>query len=43
LRGKFTIRGDRGVAEVFFTLTPEHAPRIQQLDWELVSKEPTRK
>lgn len=43
LRGTFRIVGNRGVAEVFFTLTPEHTPRIQQLDWRLISGEPARR
>lgn len=32
LRGKFTIVGAKGNLEVFFTLTPERTPRIQELD-----------
>jgi hypothetical protein len=39
LRGKFNVRGNRGVAEVFFTLTPEYTPRIQQLEWKLLPRE----
>lgn len=30
LRGVFTIEGEKGKAEVFFTLSPEKQPRIQQ-------------
>jgi hypothetical protein len=41
LRGKFRITGDRAVAEVFFTLTPERIPRIQQLDWALIAEPAT--
>ncbi|HTF21481.1 MAG TPA: serine hydrolase domain-containing protein [Chryseolinea sp.] len=43
LRGKFRITGDKGIVEVFFTLTPERVPRIQQLDWELISTGPAAK
>lgn len=32
LRGTFTIQGDKGALEVFFTLTPETKPLIQQLE-----------
>ncbi len=32
LRGRFRITGDKGTAAVFFTLTPESKPKIQQLD-----------
>lgn len=32
LRGTFTIAGMKGSLEVFFTLTPEHVPRIQELN-----------
>jgi CubicO group peptidase (beta-lactamase class C family) len=39
LRGTFQLAGDKGTAEIFFTLTPEHTPRIQQLDWKLVNKD----
>jgi len=34
LRGTFSIQGDKGAVDVFFTLTPERIPRIQQLDFE---------
>jgi CubicO group peptidase (beta-lactamase class C family) len=37
LRGKFRVTGEKGVAEIFFTLTPEHTPRVQQLEWKLIS------
>lgn len=32
LRGRFEIEGDKGLVEVFFTLTPQKDPKIQQLD-----------
>jgi CubicO group peptidase (beta-lactamase class C family) len=32
LRGTFTITGEKGELEVFFTLTPETVAKIQQLD-----------
>ena len=32
LRGTFQIVGEKGVANVFFTLTPEKDPKVQQLD-----------
>lgn len=32
LRGIFTITGEKGELEVFFTLTPETKPKVQQLD-----------
>jgi len=38
LRGKFIVSGDKGTVEIFFTLTPEHTPRIQQLDLALVKE-----
>lgn len=31
LRGRFTMHGDNGVVNVFFTLTPELNPKLQQL------------
>ena len=31
LRGSFTLEGDNGVINVFFTLTPELNPKLQQL------------
>ena len=31
LRGTFTLTGDRGLIEVFFTLTPEATPKVQHL------------
>jgi hypothetical protein len=37
LRGTFQIEGERGKADVFFTLTPEANPLIQQLDIDLVN------
>jgi CubicO group peptidase (beta-lactamase class C family) len=38
LRGTFVIEGEKANMEVFFTLTPEQNPLIQQLDMELISK-----
>lgn len=36
LRGAFRMEGEKGTVQVFFTLTPEHRPLIQQLDvWEV--------
>jgi len=32
LRGTFVIEGEKGSLEVFFTLTPERKPLIQQLN-----------
>jgi len=32
LRGKFTIEGEKGSLEIFFTLTPENPALVQQLD-----------
>lgn len=32
LRGTFTMVGEKGKAEVFFTLSPEKDPKVQQLD-----------
>lgn len=32
LRGTFTITGEKGEAEVFFTMSPEKTPKVQQLD-----------
>ncbi|HTE29910.1 MAG TPA: serine hydrolase domain-containing protein [Chryseolinea sp.] len=40
LRGKFFVRGERQDIEIFFTLTPEHAPKIQQLDITPHKKQP---
>lgn len=34
LRGSFRIEAEKGTLQVFFTLTPEHRPLIQQLDLE---------
>ncbi len=39
LRGSFKIETENGVIEIFFTLTPEKTPRVQQLD---VSFEPNK-
>jgi CubicO group peptidase (beta-lactamase class C family) len=38
LRGTFTISGEKGELEVFFTLTPETKPLIQELDVEEIKK-----
>ena len=32
LRGVFTLTGENGSAEVFFTMSPEKTPKVQQLD-----------
>ncbi|PXX30518.1 serine hydrolase [Arenibacter sp. ARW7G5Y1] len=32
LRGRFKLEGDKGLVEIFFTLTPEKNPKVQQLD-----------
>jgi len=37
LRGSFKIQAENGVVDIFFTLTPEENPKVQQLD---VSYEP---
>ena len=36
LRGTFRLLGDRGAADIFFTLTPERSPRVQQIDWTIL-------
>lgn len=33
LRGRFVIHGQKKDAEIFFTLTPERSPKIQQVDF----------
>ena len=38
LRGKFVVEGEKGSFEVFFTLTPEQKPLIQQLDFNEIVK-----
>ena len=38
LRGTFTIRGERAHIRVFFTLTPEKVPLIQQVTMESVAR-----
>ncbi|MTI40234.1 hypothetical protein E1140_12060 [Fulvivirga lutimaris] len=32
LRGSFKMNSENGVVRVFFTLTPEKSPKVQQLD-----------
>ena len=32
LRGNFKLQAENGVVNIFFTLTPEKAPKVQQLD-----------
>ena len=32
LRGRFDIRAEKATIRVFFTLTPEKDPKVQQLD-----------
>ncbi len=39
LRGTFIIEGEKKDIEVFFTLTPEHSPLVQQLDLRVIEKE----
>ena len=38
LRGSFDLVGEKGTIEVFFTLTPEAEPKVQQLDFQLKEK-----
>ena len=38
LRGTFKIMGDRGIVEVFFTLSPEKDPKVQLIDLELMTE-----
>jgi hypothetical protein len=33
LRGRFRIHGEKKDVDIFFTLTPERSPKIQQLDF----------
>jgi hypothetical protein len=33
LRGSFKVIGENGILEIYFTLTPEKTPLIQQLDF----------
>ena len=40
LRGSFNIEAENGIIHIFFTLTPEKQPKVQQLD---ISFEPTEK
>ncbi|PZX51438.1 serine hydrolase domain-containing protein [Algoriphagus chordae] len=39
LRGSFTMEGENGNVEIFFTLTPEKDPKVQQLDINFKEKE----
>ncbi len=39
LRGKFMLQGEKLNAEVFFTLTPENSPKIQELNVALIKEE----
>ncbi len=32
LRGSFTVKGEKGELEIFFTLTPETIPKVQELE-----------
>ncbi len=34
LRGSFQLQGEKGVVDIFFTLTPEKDPKVQYLDLE---------
>jgi CubicO group peptidase (beta-lactamase class C family) len=38
LRGTFVVEGEKGNLEIFFTLTPERNPLIQQLDLTILPK-----
>jgi hypothetical protein len=38
LRGSFNLIGEKGTIGVFFTLTPETVPKVQQLDFHLKEK-----
>ncbi len=38
LRGTFVLRGEKGRVDVYFTLTPEKIPRLQQLRLTFVAK-----
>jgi CubicO group peptidase (beta-lactamase class C family) len=38
LRGTFVVEGEKNNLEIFFTLTPEHDPLIQQLEMEVITK-----
>jgi CubicO group peptidase (beta-lactamase class C family) len=38
LRGSFKILGDRGIVEVFFTLSPEKNPKVQLIGLELMKR-----
>jgi CubicO group peptidase (beta-lactamase class C family) len=40
LRGSFSIEAENGLINIFFTLTPENQPKVQQLD---ISFKPTEK
>lgn len=42
LRGSFPIVGEKGVLDVYFTLTPERDPKVQQLDLTLQAPAKTR-
>jgi hypothetical protein len=39
LRGTFKIQAANGVIEVYFTLTPENDPKVQDLDISFEAKE----
>ncbi|HPN36040.1 MAG TPA: serine hydrolase domain-containing protein [bacterium] len=36
LRGSFIVDGQKADLELFFTLTPQNPPRIQQLKWKII-------
>ena len=40
LRGRFSLLGERGRIEVFFTLMPEAVPKIQDLRLSFVANPP---
>ena len=35
LRGSFLIEGEKGIAEIFFTLSPEPSPKVQALEMKI--------
>ena len=39
LRGRFEMQGENGIVKVFFTLTPEKEPKVQELNVSFVPKE----
>lgn len=41
LRGTFTLHGDKNDVKIFFTLTPEHSPKIQDVQMSVLTKKST--